>query len=280
MAKAKGPKLGLSFLNSFQICRPRNPSSMVKNPLPAVTYMFSPVNSKSFDISFPSFPNPPPSTPSKIIPLGCGCRSKSCTMQEMASGLDNDTYSKPRNKEIMCNSPVSSDSDETDWPIAPSRTEKKKDKRTTKKSKASDETDSLFSSRLSFNSSHDFNRPLRTISEGVLNGSKKPVKQTSVGARKARRFGSKQWKEGGEYHEKRPNSPCMEVNQSFVVVKRSVDPYEDFKKSMFEMIVEKQMFEPKELEQLLMSFLSLNSKLHHKVIIEAFTDILKEVFCG
>lgn len=105
--------------------------------------------------------------------------------------------------------------------------------------------------------------------------------------RRFKRYGSKEWKEGEEYNEKKPIlgrlAPCTsdrKVNQSFVVVKKSVDPYEDFKKSMSEMILEKQIFEPKELEQLLMSFLSLNSRLHHRVIIEAFTEILKEVFCG
>ncbi|KAK6131188.1 hypothetical protein DH2020_035075 [Rehmannia glutinosa] len=210
MAKPKSPKLGLSFLNSFQICRPKNPSSMIKTSLPAVTNIYSPINSKSFDISFPGFPDPPPSTP-----------SKSCT------------HSKPRNKEKMCNSPVSSDSDhETDWSTAPSRTENKKHKNTT-------------------------------------------INKTSVGARKFKRFGSKEFKENGKV------APCMDqVNQSFIVVKRSVDPYEDFKKSMKEMIIEKQIFEPRELEQLLMRFLSLNSRLHHKVIIEAFTEILQQVFGG
>lgn len=63
-----------------------------------------------------------------------------------------------------------------------------------------------------------------------------------------------------------------------VVVKKSEEPYEDFKRSMSEMIVEKQLYEPRELELLLMSFLSLNSRLHHKVIVEAFTQILKELF--
>lgn len=97
--------------------------------------------------------------------------------------------------------------------------------------------------------------------------------------RRFKRYGSKEWREGEERDEKKEVlGACME--QSFVVVKKSEDPYEDFKRSMSEMIVEKQMFEPRELELLLMSFLSLNSRLHHKVIVEAFTQILKEVFVG
>lgn len=65
-----------------------------------------------------------------------------------------------------------------------------------------------------------------------------------------------------------------------MVEKRSVDPYEDFRKSMFEMIVEKQILGPTELEELFMTFLQLNSRLHHKVIVEAFTQVLNDVFSG
>jgi len=41
------------------------------------------------------------------------------------------------------------------------------------------------------------------------------------------------------------------VRESFAVVKRTEDPYEDFKRSMLEMILEKQIFETKDLEELL-----------------------------
>lgn len=63
------------------------------------------------------------------------------------------------------------------------------------------------------------------------------------------------------------------VKESYAVVKKSEDPKEDFKRSMMEMVVEKQMFEERELEQLLECFLSLNSRQHHGVIVEAFTEI-------
>ena len=78
----------------------------------------------------------------------------------------------------------------------------------------------------------------------------------------------------------RPAEQCMvsDHGRSFmVVVKKSVDPYEDFKKSMSEMMVAEKILEPREMEQLLMSFLSLNSRMHHKVIIQAFTQIFKEM---
>ncbi|EXB59123.1 hypothetical protein L484_014618 [Morus notabilis] len=77
--------------------------------------------------------------------------------------------------------------------------------------------------------------------------------------------------------------PCSvegKVRESFAVVKRSEDPYEDFKRSMMEMILEKQMFDDKDLEQLLHCFLSLNSKHHHGAIVRAFIEIWEVLFCA
>ncbi|KAL2247050.1 UNVERIFIED_CONTAM: Transcription repressor OFP7 [Sesamum indicum] len=75
--------------------------------------------------------------------------------------------------------------------------------------------------------------------------------------------------------------PCTvdgKVKESFAIVKRSEDPYEDFKSSMMDMIVEKQMFEEKDLEQLLQCFLSLNSRHYHGIIVEAFSEIWEAIF--
>ncbi|XP_019193176.1 PREDICTED: transcription repressor OFP7-like [Ipomoea nil] len=60
------------------------------------------------------------------------------------------------------------------------------------------------------------------------------------------------------------------VKESFPIVKTSKDPYEDFKGSMVEMILEKQMFEKHDLEQLLQCFLSLNTRQYHGMIVEVF----------
>ncbi|CAL9223480.1 unnamed protein product, partial [Arabidopsis halleri] len=68
--------------------------------------------------------------------------------------------------------------------------------------------------------------------------------------------------------------------EGVAVVKRSEDPYEDFKGSMMEMIVEKKMFEVAELEQLLSCFLSLNAKRHHRAIVRAFSEIWVALFAG
>lgn len=66
--------------------------------------------------------------------------------------------------------------------------------------------------------------------------------------------------------------------ESMAVVKQSENPYLDFKRSMLEMIVEKDMFDDRELEQLLFCFLSLNSPNHHRLIVNAFVDIWNALF--
>ncbi|KAH7688646.1 Ovate protein family C-terminal protein [Dioscorea alata] len=47
---------------------------------------------------------------------------------------------------------------------------------------------------------------------------------------------------------------------------------------MAEMIVEKELYEPCDLEELLHCFLSLNSLHHHSTIISAFSEIWDALF--
>ncbi|XP_028109843.1 transcription repressor OFP7-like [Camellia sinensis] len=76
-----------------------------------------------------------------------------------------------------------------------------------------------------------------------------------------------------------PSFPAEgKVKDSFAVVKESVDPYEDFKASMMEMILAKQLFEERDFKQLLEFFLSLNSRHHYEVIVDTFSDIWKTIF--
>nr|GMD86656.1 transcription repressor OFP8-like [Ipomoea batatas] len=77
---------------------------------------------------------------------------------------------------------------------------------------------------------------------------------------------------------RRRKDEAAAVKDSFAVVKRSSDPYGDFRASMLEMILEKQMFGAKDLEKLLECFLSLNSDHHHGVIIHVFTEICEALF--
>lgn len=65
-----------------------------------------------------------------------------------------------------------------------------------------------------------------------------------------------------------------------MVVKESADPLGDFRRSMLQMIVEKELVDGEELRELLHRFLSLNSPCHHDLILRAFTEIWEEVFSG
>ncbi|OMP03428.1 hypothetical protein CCACVL1_02420 [Corchorus capsularis] len=76
----------------------------------------------------------------------------------------------------------------------------------------------------------------------------------------------------------RTNNNNYKVKDSFAVVKSSSDPYNDFRTSMVEMIVERQIFAAQDLEQLLQCFLSLNSHHHHNIIVEVFTEIWETLF--
>ncbi|CAJ2677340.1 unnamed protein product [Trifolium pratense] len=60
---------------------------------------------------------------------------------------------------------------------------------------------------------------------------------------------------------------------SFAVVKCSLDPQQDFRDSMIEMIKEKQISQPEEMEELLACYLSLNSNEYHDLIIKAFRQV-------
>ncbi|KAF8393366.1 hypothetical protein HHK36_021609 [Tetracentron sinense] len=68
------------------------------------------------------------------------------------------------------------------------------------------------------------------------------------------------------------------VQESFALVKCSRDPHSDFRTSMVEMIIEKQIFAAEDLEQLLQCFLSLNSSHHHRIIVEVFSEIWEALF--
>eukprot|EP00250_Pteridium_aquilinum_P014164 c21820_g1_i1 orf=603-2219(+) len=63
------------------------------------------------------------------------------------------------------------------------------------------------------------------------------------------------------------------VGDSFALVKMSDDPYEDFRKSMYEMIMEKDLEGSMDVEELLYCYLTLNSPEHHELIEEVFSDV-------
>ncbi|KAK1429262.1 hypothetical protein QVD17_11468 [Tagetes erecta] len=64
---------------------------------------------------------------------------------------------------------------------------------------------------------------------------------------------------------------------SLAVEKDSDDPYVDFRESMLQMIMEKQIYGRDDLRELLNCFLQLNSPYYHGIIIRAFTEIWNNV---
>ncbi|RRT61885.1 hypothetical protein B296_00019201 [Ensete ventricosum] len=73
--------------------------------------------------------------------------------------------------------------------------------------------------------------------------------------------------------EKETKPEAQAYDAGFPVVKRSTDPYGDFRSSMSEMIVERGMSRARDLERLLHAYLHLNSPRHHLAILEAFADL-------
>ncbi|XP_057972293.1 transcription repressor OFP7 [Malania oleifera] len=164
-----------------------------------------------------------------------------------------------------------------------------------------DETETLVSSSRSFSSdsSSEFNPHLETIREAPVNvGSGSVRRKTKKAVKKKKKKKKKKTTKraiidkGKGWSSPESGSPARlsvfqrliacrvegKVKESFAVVKRSEEPYEDFKRSMMDMILEKQMYEPQDLEQLLHCFLSLNSHHHHPFILAAFSDIWEALF--
>lgn len=66
--------------------------------------------------------------------------------------------------------------------------------------------------------------------------------------------------------------------ESVAVEKDSDDPYLDFRQSMLQMILEKEIYSKDDLKELLHCFLQLNSPYYHGIIVRAFTEIWNGVF--
>ncbi|XP_020573335.1 transcription repressor OFP8-like [Phalaenopsis equestris] len=73
-------------------------------------------------------------------------------------------------------------------------------------------------------------------------------------------------------------SSMGKVEDSVAIVKETENPLRDFRISMLQMIVEKEIVGMVELRELLQRFLSVNSPRHHDVILLAFSEIWAEVF--
>jgi uncharacterized protein (TIGR01568 family) len=140
------------------------------------------------------------------------------------------------------------------------------------------ETETFFSSKsFSSDSSEFYGKPLQSH-----NLSKKKRNKTKQRRRRVSSCQNCNIKEGFQPFisvASRDKTPKSErVKKGFAVVKKSSDPYADFRNSMVEMIIERQIFGEEDLEKLLQSYLSLNAPRHHPVILQAFSDIWVVLF--
>lgn len=279
MALAKRFKLKFPSVNipSFQLCRLKSPSSLPKIPRP-VNYRLSPVNPKALDITYPCLPAPPPSTPdysfilsstTKIKSDGGGslCRSRSCDQRSLSDS----------SAEFHCCS-VETRSFEASEKFYVKQ--KVHNKMKTKKPKESneDDDDDDENSLVLLDSSRNFANPSNnTVRERSRRRERKEAKTAAEKEaeieRDVRRVG-----ETATWLRERETEGKKKVRESFAVVKKSEDPYEDFKRSMLEMVMGKQMFEASDLEELLQCFLTLNSRQYHGIIVEAFSEIWEILF--
>lgn len=309
---AKRLKLKLSrVIPALQFCRSKGPSTSAQAPSPA-QYRLSPFNPKAVDIAYPNLPAPPPPTPEhtfvkrhrspRVVSLGCGCLSGPGTP-------DLNAYSKHYEPKHPANIYYAS-SDSGVSPVWVNEKYKKKQRNKEKKAKPSvssrdsgffssqeeedyKQADTLIFTSKSFSNENSFewDNSLESTtydfynSEKTTRRTKKKVNTNMKKIRRLRRYASKSHYKGSLSPEKSSILKRMipwpaegKVRESVAVVKKSQDPYEDFKRSMLEMIWEKEMFEVHELEQLLQCFLSLNSRQYHGTIVDAFSEIWEVLF--
>ena len=79
-------------------------------------------------------------------------------------------------------------------------------------------------------------------------------------------------------HRKAKSCDGGRLDGTVAVVKQSDDPLSDFRRSMFNMIVENRIATGDELRELLRHFLALNAPHHHDAILRAFTEVWDEAF--
>ncbi|KAK8691994.1 hypothetical protein V6N13_075479 [Hibiscus sabdariffa] len=301
----------------FQLCRPKKPPKLPPTSLPVIQRCFSILNPRASGYSDLSFPAPPPSTPDysfverylspKIASVDCGFRARSYGKYLSPDVSFESTRLQKTAKPH--GSKEASVSGKSTGKYKVSTKEKKKVKLKAVATVSStdsgcfsselgdedEETETLISNSRSFSGGSSFELDQSLADEDSPMEIKKNKKK--VNCKKMKRLGSSLSKKcKGSSAENTEETPWRgsilkrttmiplrtaeeKVAESVAVVKKSEDPYEDFKRSMLEMIMEKQMFEAKELEQLLQCFLSLNSKQHHQTIVDAFTEIWEALFC-
>jgi uncharacterized protein (TIGR01568 family) len=101
-------------------------------------------------------------------------------------------------------------------------------------------------------------------------GGQEPEQESTRRRRRQRRRRRRAAWDGGAEHEEASGRVARE---SVPVAVESAEPYEDFRESMVQMVVEKEIYAWEDLNDLLHQFLSLNSPRHHPLILHAFADL-------
>ncbi|XP_022962560.1 transcription repressor OFP7-like [Cucurbita moschata] len=250
------------FISSFRFCRPKHPHPLTFPITPSPENFHYekqlPANPNSCFSCYHNPPSPPPSTPvgffadfstEESTSVCISCKLKSYAQ---ANGLMQVKENRAETEHEISGeenrrSPFS-------WITRKKWKMKKKSKKTGLKSKAfvakhksygyegeeGEGTEALLNSSISFSS----------------DGS--PVKRSEIASC--------------------PSQVEWKMGESLVQVKRSKEPQEDFKRSMVQMILEKEIFEAKGLEDLLQCYLALNSPEHHGIIVGAFSEVWEFLF--
>lgn len=248
------------------MCRSNDLSSFPGNPGPAI-YRLSPVNSKAHDIGYPDLPALSPehqcSVSSKVKKVKSKGRKSTSDVPSRRSEFLIDKINEEESESLIsCLARFSED----------------------EKVHSSSTMDSKVKAISNFSDKKE-NRDLTSANRRTLSRVKKVerVRFQSITENqrgKETKVMSSRMEENRRGTETKVMSCRMEekVKESFALVKKSKDPYEDFKKSMLEMIEEMEMSEAKDLEQLLQCFLALNSRDYHGVIVRAFMEIWQQMF--
>ncbi|KAI4356134.1 hypothetical protein L6164_000181 [Bauhinia variegata] len=111
------------------------------------------------------------------------------------------------------------------------------------------------------------------VSQRRFSGSSSPGVKLRIHSPKIG-FGSRKFQGNGRKSVSSSSSSSRRsLLDSFAVVKSSFNPQRDFRESMVEMIVEKNIRDSKDLEDLLACYLSLNSEEYHDLIIKVFKQV-------
>ncbi|KAE8797860.1 transcription repressor OFP3-like [Hordeum vulgare] len=100
-----------------------------------------------------------------------------------------------------------------------------------------------------------------------------PEQETRRRRRQRRRRRRAAWDGSGGQEEQEAGAHGRVARESVPVAVESAEPYEDFRESMVQMVVEKEIYAWDDLNDLLTQFLTLNSPRHHPLILHAFADL-------